>query len=126
MRNKVPYDINGQPIEDEHDSGFPVAIIAAVAAVVLIFSVGFYVYGDSESASDYSMQPTYALYLDCSNAAMMHEHGLPTKADVMQWHYHGQWGYYMDGALHAYSDLPGREGIWDALYEIEPNPAFDK
>ena len=64
--------------------------------------------------------------LDTSNAARMHNLGLPTKEDVMQWHIHGQWGYYEYGTQVSYADLPGDPAFWDKLYGIEPNPNFDK
>ena len=44
----------------------------------------------------------------------------------MQWHVHGQWGYYEDGKLYAFDELPGSAATWDELYGIEDNPAFDK
>ena len=56
----------------------------------------------------------------------MHEHGLPTKADVMEWHVHGSWSYQLDGEVRTYWELPGRASAWDELYGIDDNPAFDK
>ena len=71
--------------------------------------------------------PTYVLNIDTSNAALMHQYGLPTKADCMEYHVHGQWGYYIDGMLYAYDRLPGLSESWDSLYEIDSNnPGFDK
>ena len=80
----------------------------------------------NDSTPQPTPEPTYELNLDCTNAAEMHAWGLPTKADVMQYHVHGQWGFYQDGALMAFDDLPGMNDRWDRLYGIEDNPAFDK
>lgn len=100
------------------------ALVALALAIILAASC--VVSCQEEPTAQDAKHPTYSLQLDCSNAAQMHSWGLPTKADVMQWHNFGQWGYYQDGILHAFDDLPGRDGQWDDLYGIEPNPAYDK
>lgn len=67
------------------------------------------------------------LTLDTSNNALMHRYGLPTKADCMEWHVHGQWGFWDNGRLIAFDELPGDSRAWDALYGIDSdNKAFDK
>lgn len=81
---------------------------------------------DDSTPAEPQPEPTYTLNLDCTNAAEMHSWGLPTKADVVEYHVHGQWGFYQDGILMAFDDLPGQNDKWDRLYEIEDNPAFDK
>lgn len=101
-------------------SGLPKAVAAALACVLAIVLIGCAV-GDTPEPG-----PTYALHLDCGNAALMHEHGLPTKADVMEWHVRGSWSYQLDGQVRTYWELPGRANAWDELYGIEDNPAFDK
>lgn len=102
----------------------------AVAAVLLCAAVAL---GISAILSDAPMeeqpdepQPTYELRVDCSNTAQMHRYGMPTKADVMQWHVHGQWGWIERGVLVSFAELPGSAAAWDELYGIEDNPAFDK
>ena len=70
---------------------------------------------------------TYTLTLDCGNDALMHSYGLPTKADVMEWHYSGQWGYKTGKCIRIFAELPGDSSQWDSLYGIDGNnPAFDK
>lgn len=81
---------------------------------------------DDSTPTEPRPEPTYVLNLDCTNAAEMHAWGLPTKSDVMEYHVHGQWGFYQDGTLMAFDDLPGMNDRWDRLYGIEDNPAFDK
>ena len=119
----MPYDINGQPYDPDDDGGVIKAAVAAVACILLIAVCGRIAAMQPDQADD---SPTYELVLDCSNSAQMHDHGLPTKADVVEWHLQGQWGYYRDGMLYAFADLPGRAGVWDELYGIDPNPNFDK
>lgn len=102
------------------------AAAALVFCVLVILFIGFVV--NDAPRDDETPEPgtLYMLELNCSNAAQMHGYGMPTKADVIQWHVHGSWGYYQDGKLYASYDLPGRDDAWDTLYEIKPNPAFDK
>lgn len=103
------------------------AVAGLVTAVFLILLTAFIV-TDTAGQSDEMPVPgtLYTLELDCSNSALMHEYGMPTKVDVIQWHVHGSWGYYQDGKLYVSHDLPGRDDAWDTLYEIGPNPAFTK
>ena len=119
-------DYDGEP----KDGGWHVAraVIAATACILAIALLAFIVADSTpqEGAEQPEAAPTCTLYLDCSNAALMHSWGLPTKADVMQYHIHGQWGFYQDGRLCAFDDLPGMNDKWDELYGIEDNPAFDK
>lgn len=82
---------------------------------------------DDSTPAEPQPEPTYTLNLDCSNNALMHRYGMPTKSDVMEWHVHGQWGYFEGKTLVAYDELPGDSRAWDALYGIgSDNPAFDK
>lgn len=106
------------------------AIIAAIAAILAIGAIWF-ILADStpdEHAQQVSTeQHTHMLTLDISNNALMHKYGMPTKADCMQWHIHGQWGWLDDGKLYAFDELPGDSRAWDELYGIDSdNPAFDK
>ena len=107
------------------------SIVKAVTAVIAVFlgiAVCCFILNDVPREDPADAQPTYTLQLDCTNAAQMHAYGLPTKADVMEWHMQGQWGYVEPGnRLHMYAELPGGKAKWDELYGIDPdNPAFDK
>lgn len=65
------------------------------------------------------------LELDCSNAAQMHAYGLPTEADVLNWHVHGEWGYKdCNGNIQMFSRLPGETWRWDRLYDIKWRKVF--
>lgn len=102
----------------------PVRTICACIAAILTAALVWYVAtGIDEQETN---NATYRLTLDCNNAALMHAYGLPTKADVMEYHMHGQWGYYDKDTLKAFDELPGIDGRWDAFYGIEDNPDFDK
>lgn len=96
----------------------------AVALIVIFSIVGICSCVGQEQEPEPT--PTYELVLDCSNAAVMHSYGLPTKADVMQWHTHGTWGYMKNGSAVLYQELPGGSASWDNLYQIEPNSAFKR
>ena len=125
----MPYDISGRGVDPEGDGDDGMALKAGLGfiAAMLIIALAWVVIGDAPRTADADApQATYRLVLDCSNSAQMHNHGLPTKADVMEWHLHGQWGYCQDGMLYAFADLPGRDEVWDELYGIDPNPNFDK
>lgn len=106
------------------------AVVKGLAALLFCSAVALACWGivsDSTVPEEHAPEPTYELQLDCSNAAVMHRYGLPTKADAMQWHVHGQWGWIKDGKLYAFDELPGDSRAWDELYGIDSdNPAFDK
>ena len=108
------------------------AVVKGLAALLFCAAVALACWGivaDSTAPeeSDAEPGPTYELALDCSNAALMHRYGMPTKADCMQWHVHGQWGWIEDGKLYAFDELPGDSRAWDELYGIDSdNKAFDK
>lgn len=110
------------------------AVAKAFAALLLCGAVMAACYGivaDStpteHAAQTSTVENTRMLTLDTSNNAMMHRYGLPTKADCMEWHVHGQWGWLKDGKLYAFDELPGDSRAWDELYGIDSdNKAFDK
>ena len=93
-------------------------------AVALIVFASIVVVSLCTDEAEPEPAPTYELVLDCSNAAMMHAYGLPTKADVIQYHVQGRWGYLDNGAVVLFDDLPGNAESWDSLYQIKPNKAF--
>ena len=66
------------------------------------------------------------LSINTTNTAQMHEYGLPTKTDVIEWHVHGSWAYKANGRSFVYADLPGGCTVWDDLYKIQPNTVFVK
>lgn len=105
----------------------PKAIAAVVFCLAVIAGLCFIVDDSTPEQVRDDPAPTYTLQLDCSNTALMHKYGMPTKADCMQWHVHGQWGWIKDGKLYAFDELPGDSRAWDELYGIDSdNKAFDK
>ena len=123
----VPYDYTDQ--EDAEGFSIMRVVAAVIASLLLIAAVGAFVLDDAPREAD---QPaatvdTSTLAVRTNNAAEMHRYGLPTKEDVMEWHYSGQWGYKAGTSYYVYADLPGESAAWDELYGIDPdNPAFDK
>ena len=97
----------------------PQALFAAALCIVAILFFGWFMLFDTTQQEPIENHSTYVLNVDTSNAALMHRYGLPTKADCMEYHVHGQWGYYIDGMLYAYDRLPGLSESWDSLYEID-------
>lgn len=114
----MPYDM----LEPE-EASWPVikAVCAAIGAILLIALCWSVL---TDASTEEQPAPTYTLNLDCSNAAQMHRYGMPTKADCMEFHLHGQWGFYRDGTLYAFDRLPGGSDAWDDLYGIENSNAF--
>ena len=110
----------------------PTAIVAVVSFIVLAIMVAGAI-GIQEDPADETVQETThsQLVLDTGNARLMHNHGMPTKEDALEWHMTGQWGW-RDGSgentrWYVFDELPGYTATWDDLYEIDPdNPAFDK
>ncbi len=125
----MPYDINGNVLDpDEPDRSIAKAVCMVLACVLLIALAGYFVSCQpQEQEVAVAAQPSAELSLDTGNAAQMHRYGMPTKADCMQWHLNGQWGFWHGGTLYAFDELPGGNRAWDALYGIDSdNPAFDK
>lgn len=111
------------------------AVAKAFAALLLCGAVMLACWGivsDSTVPDEHAQQVTTEqgtrmLSVDTSNAALMHRYGMPTKADCMEWHVHGQWGFWDNGRLIAFDELPGDSRAWDELYGIDSdNKAFDK
>lgn len=109
------------------DDSMLVRSICLVIAALLIIAAACFVMGDAPRESATKSPDTSALTVDTSNTAEMHRWGMPTKADVMEWHMTGQWGYRAANSYYVYADLPGDSLAWDELYGIDGgNPAFDK
>lgn len=111
------------------------AVVKGLAALLFCAAVALACWGivaDSTPTEQHAQevsteQDTKMLTLDTSNNALMHKYGMPTKADCMEWHVHGQWGFWDNGRLIAFDELPGDSRAWDELYGIDSdNPAFDK
>lgn len=103
---------------DAPDRGLWKGLAGFLGAVLLIALIGLYTASDTPQTPD-SNAPTYMLQLDCSNAALMHAYGMPTKADVMEYHQSGQWGYKDGDTVRVFDRLPGYTGQWDSLYGID-------
>ena len=103
-------------------SNFLGRAVALVVTALLI--IGLTVFIMSDAPREEQPDP-HIIALDITNSAQMHQYGLPTKVDVLEWHMHGQWGYKLDGTHFWHGDLPGMQSTWDELYGIDPdNPAF--
>ena len=110
------------------------AVAKAFAALLLCGAVMLACWGivadstpDDHAQQVSTVENTRMLTLDTSNNALMHKYGMPTKADCMEWHVHGQWGFWDNGRLIAFDELPGDSHAWDELYGIDSdNKAFDK
>lgn len=98
----------------------------AVALVVTaLFIIGLTAFILMDAPREEQPDP-HVLTLNTTNAAQMHEYGLPTKTDVIEWHVHGSWAYMANGHSFVYADLPGGCTVWDDLYKIQPNTVFVK
>ena len=122
----MPYDYTDQ--EDAEGFSIMRVVAAVIASLLVIAAVGAFVLDDAPRAT--ADQPvvvdTATLSVRTNNAAEMHRYGMPTKADVMEWHMTGQWGYKIGSMFFVYGELPGTQAAWDELYGIGQNPAFDK
>lgn len=96
--------------------------VALVVTALFIFLLTAFVMSDAPREEP----DPHILTLNVTNAAQMHEYGLPTKTDVIEWHVHGRWAYKANGRYFVYADLPGGNVAWDELYDITNNPVFVK
>ena len=120
----MPYDIDGRGIDrDENDGSILYAVLAFISVLLIIGAAWFVLSGEPREPAQ--EPPKSTLTLETGNAAIMHQYGLPTCADVMEWHVNGQWSYKAGGRCRVYADLPGDASAWDKLYGIDGgNPAF--
>lgn len=96
--------------------------IAGLVTALLIIGLTVFIMSDAPREET----DPHLLTLNTTNAAQMHEYGLPTKTDVIEWHVHGSWAYRANGRSFVYADLPGGCTVWDELYQIDDNPVFKK
>ena len=73
-----------------------IGLFFIVVGLVLLIAFCSWSYPEeSQGATVQEVESDYAL--DLNNAAQMHKKGLPTKADIMEYHMRGWWGYsYVD------------------------------
>jgi len=61
--------------------------------------------------------------INAGDERAMHEVGLPTKQDVLEWHETGRWGYgrYEDGeyVVRTFDELPKGAAFWDGVYGLD-------
>ena len=82
----------------------------------------------TQSASEFS-NPVNDTPINAGDERAMHAVGLPTKADVLEWHETGRWGYgrYEDGeyVVRTFTELPDGAELWDGIYGLDnADPAF--
>lgn len=97
------------------------AVAYVVTAIFIILLTAFILTDAPREPND-----PHLLTLNTTNAAEMHQYGLPTKTDVIEWHVHGSWAFKANGHFFVYADLPGGNNVWDELYQVENNPVFVK
>ena len=103
-------------------SNFLGRAVALVVTALFIFLLTAFIMSDAPREET----NPHILSVDITNTAQMHEYGLPTKTDVIEWHVHGSWAYRANGRSFMYADLPGGCTVWDDLYKIQPNTVFVK
>lgn len=96
--------------------------IAGLVTALLIIGLTVFIMSDAPREDN----DPHILSINTTNTAQMHEYGLPTKTDVIEWHVHGRWAYKANGRSFVYADLPGGSVVWDDLYQIDANPVFKK
>ena len=121
----MPYYPNGEAydrLEDAQEAEW-IKTLAKAIAVVLACALAICLAGKLAGDGTQDVEPG-TLSIETSNAAAMHEYGMPTKEDCIEYHLHGQWGYYKGNVLYAFDELPGGSEAWDDLYGIENGNAF--
>ena len=94
----------------------------ALALLVLSFQGEPVDCAPARSASEFS-GPVNDTPINAGNERAMHAVGLPTKADVLEWHETGRWGYgrYEDGeyVVRTFDELPKGAAFWDGVYGLD-------
>ena len=104
------------------------SIPLALALLVLSFQ-GEPVDSASPRPSSEFAGPVSDVPINAGDERAMHAVGLPTKADVLEWHETGRWGYgrYEGGeyVVRTFYELPEGAVFWDGVYGLDnADPAF--
>ena len=104
------------------------AIPLAVALLLLSFQDEQVDCAPVRSAPEFS-NPASDVPINVGDERAMHEVGLPTKRDVLEWHETGRWGYgrYEGGeyVVRTFTELPDGAEVWDEIYGLDnADPAF--
>ena len=107
-----------------------IAIGIPLALALLLFAIqdGDVNCDSPRSGSEFS-SPVSDVPINAGDERAMHEVGLPTKADVLEWHETGRWGYgrYEDGeyVVRTFTELSEGAAFWDGIYGLDSaDPAF--
>lgn len=100
----------------------------ALALLVLSFQGEPVDCAPAQSASEFS-GPVNDTPINAGDERAMHAVGLPTKADILEWHETGRWGYgqYENGeyVVRTFTELPDGAELWDDIYGLDnADPAF--
>ena len=107
-----------------------VALGIPLALALLVFALQDEPVDNSSSRSAPEFANTVSdVPINAGDERAMHAVGLPTKADVLEWHETGRWGYgrYEDGeyVVRTFTELPDGTEVWDGIYGLDnADPAF--
>jgi hypothetical protein len=99
-----------------------------LAVLLLSFQSGPVEGSASGSASEFAGAVS-DVPINAGDERAMHAVGLPTRADVLEWHETGHWGYgrFEDGeyVVRTFDELPDGAEVWDEVYGLDnADPAF--
>ena len=100
----------------------------ALALLVLSFQGEPVDSASARSSSEFA-SPVSDVPINAGDERAMHAVGLPAKADVLEWHETGRWGYgrYEGGeyVVRTFDELPEGAAFWDDVYGLDnADPAF--
>ncbi|MBQ9002617.1 MAG: hypothetical protein IJ087_12265 [Eggerthellaceae bacterium] len=110
------------------------ALIAVLGIPLLIALVILAFQGDASQHEPSCQSESFAgsvsdIPINAGDERAMHAVGLPTKADVLEWHETGRWGYGRfegdEWVVRAFDELPDGAAFWDGVYGLDnADPAF--
>ena len=109
-------------------SALVIAIGVPLVLALLLFQGEGIDRGVSRSTPEFA-SPVSDVPINAGDERAMHAAGLPTKADVLEWHETGRWGYgrYEDSeyVVRTFTELPDGAEVWDEIYGLDnADPAF--
>ena len=122
------------PSDDDLGKGCIIALVAALGIPLIVALFAFSLQGEAQKqnpsrAVDAFVDSVLDVPINAGDERAMHAAGLPTKADGLEWHETGRWGYgrYEDGeyVVRTFDELPDGAAVWDEIYGLDnADPAF--
>ena len=122
------------PSERDVGVGCATVLVAVLGIPLIVALVVFAFQGEASQPGPPNVDEEFAssvgdVPINAGDERAMHAAGLPTRADVLEWHETGRWGYgRFEGGeyvVRTFDELPDGAAVWDEIYGLDnADPAF--